>query len=410
MENKLTYLLLHGSFDYKTDIEDFFVKALGCIVKDNIKKISKSKHADEVFAASNSKDFLKTINGGVNIKTEYLNTKKVFSFGKTVKNLINKYSWEKLFYIGAGAGPLLTTAEITNIASKIKSKENIIIANNFYSSDFFAFSPANAWNKVGARHGVPLPETDNPFAYKLKEAGNLQGVKVKPSCGTFLDIDSPVDLAVLSMHPGCGKNTREFLSQKWGQSRFIDKSTLTPFLNVTAKIKKALPYFYDPFLEVFIFGRVGSIVPNYIMTKAKCRFRLISEECGMKAWGRQEKGLVYSFLGELIEKEGIKKFFKNLSKNSKAAFIDTRVLFAHKKLNVSRADRFYSDLGVYEKVKTPFVKEFTYEAANADIPVILGGHSLISGGLYTLLSLESRVESQKKTSNWSKVESQKAKI
>lgn len=371
MEKKLTYLLLHGSFDYKTDIEDFFVNALECIVKDNIKKISGVKCADEIFAASNSKDFLKDINDNFNLNAEYLNTNKSFNFGKTVKNLINKYSWKKLFYIGAGAGPLLTKTEIINIASKIKSKENIIIANNFYSSDFFAFSPAMAWNKVS-----PLPVTDNPFAYKLKEAGNLQGVKVKPSCGTFLDIDSPVDLAVLSMHPGCGKHTREFLKTGGGA-----------FRNSAEKIKKTLKYFYDPFSEVFIFGRVGSIVPNYIMTKAKCRFRLISEECGMKAWGRQEKWLVYSFLGELIEKEGVKKFFKDLSKNSKAAFIDTRVLFAHKKLNVSRADRFYSDLGVYEKVKTPFVKEFTYEAAKADVPVILGGHSLVSGGLYTLMEI-----------------------
>jgi len=376
MKNKLTFLLLHGSFEYKTDIEDFFVKALGCIVKDNIKKISGVKYADEIFAASNSKEFLKEINGGIGIKAEYLNTKRAFSFGKTVKNLINKYSWDKLFYIGAGAGPLLTKAEITTIASKIKSKENIIIANNFYSSDFFAFSPAKAWNKVGAKSHSPLPETDNPFAYKLKEEGGLEGIKVNPSCGTFLDIDSPIDLAVLSMHPGCGEHVKKILCS--GQA----------CLSTTIKkIGKTLKYFYDPFSEVFIFGRVGSIVPNYIMTKAKCRFRLISEECGMKAWGRQEKGLVYSFLGELIEKEGVKRFFKNLSKNSKAAFIDTRVLFAHKKLEVSRADRFYSDLGIYEKIKMPFVKEFTYEAANANIPVVLGGHSLISGGLYTLMEL-----------------------
>lgn len=379
MKNKLTFLLLHGSFEYKTDIEDFFVKALGCIVKDNIKKISGVKYADDIFAASNSKEFLKEINGGVNINAEYLNTKRAFSFGKTVKKLINKYSWDKLFYIGAGAGPLLTKSEITNIASKIKSKENIIIANNFYSSDFFAFSPAKAWNKVN-----PLPSTDNPFAYKLKEEGNLVGVKVNPSCGTFLDIDTPIDLAVLNMHSGCGKHTREFL-----------KTGGDTFDRAVEKIKKTLKYFYDPFSEVFIFGRVGSIVPNYIMTKAKCRFRLISEECGMKAWGRQEKGLVYSFLGELIEKEGMKKFFKNLSKNSKAAFIDTRVLFAHKKLDVSRADRFYSDLGIYEKVNMPFVKEFTYEAANADIPVILGGHSLISGGLYTMMEISTKYQAPK---------------
>lgn len=375
MKDKLTFLTLHGSFKYNTAIEDFFVNALCEIVKDNALKALKSKYINEVFVVSNKKEFLNDVKT-IGVKTEFVKTEIDFHFGKTIKVLINKHKFKKLFYIGAGAAPLITQKEVNLISREILARENIIIANNFYSSDFFAVSPAKAWNKVGARHGAPLPATDNPFAYRLKEAGNLEQVKLKPSCGTFLDIDTPVDLAILSLHPGCGKYTKEFLG-----------NAELPLAPTIKKIKQIPPYFYDPFSEVFIFGRVGSVVPNYIMSKAKCRFRLISEECGMKAWGREERGEVTSFMGSLIDKIGFNKFFKELAKTSRAAFMDTRVLFAHKKLNASRADRFYSDLGLHEKVKDRYIKTLTYEAQNADIPVILGGHSLVSGGLYTLMEI-----------------------
>ncbi|MFH1453448.1 MAG: hypothetical protein ABIH00_05665 [Armatimonadota bacterium] len=362
---KLTLLNLHGSFKYNTDIEHFFVNALGNIVKDTISKAVNLKDIDDYFIVSNNKNFLEDVKKEFPVCTEYVNTDKRFNFGEVIKRLINKHKWEKLFYIGAGAAPLITKKELASIAQKIKKKENIIIANNFYSSDFFAVSPAKKWNKIS-----PLPGMDNPFAYKLKQAGNLESIKVKPSLGTFLDIDSPVDLTILKMHPEKGKFIKEFL----------DKYDLP-----IKKIKKTLPFFYDPFSEVFISGRIGSIIPNFLIQKAKCRFRLLSEECGMRAWGRESRGEVFSYLGELIEKIGFGKFFKFLSKTSKAAFIDTRVLFAHKKLKVSRADRFYSDMGEYNKIKEKYAKELTYEAEMAGIPVVLGGHSLISGGLYTLI-------------------------
>ncbi|GAI01183.1 unnamed protein product [marine sediment metagenome] len=51
----------------------------------------------------------------------------------------------------------------------------------------------------------------------------------------------------------------------------------------------------------------------------------------------------------------------------------------------SANDRFYSDLLKPEKISDPFLREFTYEALNASIPIVLGGHSLVSGGLYALV-------------------------
>ena len=53
-------------------------------------------------------------------------------------------------------------------------------------------------------------------------------------------------------------------------------------------------------------------------------------------------------------------------------------------MRASRADRFWSDLARPEQIEEPFLREFTQAAREASIPVLLGGHSLVSGGLMLL--------------------------
>ncbi len=67
------------------------------------------------------------------------------------------------------------------------------------------------------------------------------------------------------------------------------------------------------------------------------------------------------------------------------AFIDTRVLFAHLGLDLSMEDRFQSDLGNAGAMENPLAAAITRAAMNAPVPVVLGGHSLVSGGLYALV-------------------------
>jgi hypothetical protein len=67
-----------------------------------------------------------------------------------------------------------------------------------------------------------------------------------------------------------------------------------------------------------------------------------------------------------------------------AAFLDTRVLLAHRGIEASREERFLSDLGRWEEIGEPFLREFTRAAVEAPIPVLLGGHSLMSGGLMAM--------------------------
>lgn len=104
----------------------------------------------------------------------------------------------------------------------------------------------------------------------------------------------------------------------------------------------------------------------------------------MKALGRDERGEVVSLLGHFLKEVGPRRFFDYLAGVCGAVFFDTRVIFAHLKGRVSEWDRFHSDLGEFEAITDPFIRDFTREARSCGIPIVLGGHSVVSGGLWLM--------------------------
>jgi hypothetical protein len=105
----------------------------------------------------------------------------------------------------------------------------------------------------------------------------------------------------------------------------------------------------------------------------------------MRASGRQARGEVRSLLSDYLELTGIESFFERLADMADAVFLDSRVILASRGLWPSDADRFYSDLLMSAQIQEPFLRSLTAAAASAPIPVVLGGHSLVSGGLALLL-------------------------
>ena len=105
----------------------------------------------------------------------------------------------------------------------------------------------------------------------------------------------------------------------------------------------------------------------------------------MRASGRQARGEVRSLLGYYLEEVGLERFFETLATMGQALFLDNRVLFAHRGLWPSAADRFHSDLRQPAQISDPFVRSLTEAAMAASIPVIMGGHSLVAGGMYAMV-------------------------
>lgn len=284
-----------------------------------------------------------------------------FHFGQNLRRLIDKYRIARPFYIGGGF-PLLSSNEINSIADLLRDQENCVISNNFYSADMIAFTPGKAIDEV------ELPVKDNPLARLLAEQG-LKFIPLPRSVSNQFDIDTPTDLLLLCLHPDWKSRVRSYLK--------IDDS----------RLKSAIACFQDKKAEVIVFGRVNSYVWSRLESQTKCRIRLWAEERGLKSEGRLENKKARSLAGFLLERMDFHSFFDTMAQMGDAAFIDSRVLFAHFKLSVSRKDRFNSDLGNFREIENEFVREFTRASVESSIPVVMGGHSLVSGGMLLLLEL-----------------------
>lgn len=281
--------------------------------------------------------------------------------GQTLSEIIEDYGVSKLLYFGGGAAPLLGNQALESVFDRVKSAGEGIVTNNRHASDWAGIAPASAVVKWKDR----LPQ-DNMMGWVLSTEAELPIYCPQVSSSTRLDIDTPSDLLALRMHPLVKRNLRQYLG-----NLPLDTSSLEDALSVLAA----------PARQVFVTGRISPTVWAALNEATSCWIRVLSEERGMVSSGRLQRGEVFSILGDYISKMGIPEFFEMLSNQAQAAFIDTRVLLGHQRSWPSRSDRFYSDLGIASKIADPWLREFTTAALAVPIPIILGGHGLLSGNL-----------------------------
>lgn len=362
--SKVPLVIMTGSSE-RSEVERMMSLALQAITLDTIERALAVEAIGPIVLATNSTSLAENLRGKP-VHIELGKSDEEFHFGRRLRDLITEQGMEKVFYIGGGSGVLLSSEEMSRIAETLLSTDELVIANNFYSTDFAAFAPAEAINSIE-------PETltaDNDLAWRLVKRAGLPCKELPRNAATQLDVDTPTDLMTLKLHPGVGPHTR----------RCLDSLELD-----ISHIEQALGFFTDRTAEVLVAGRVSASTWAYLEYETACRVRLFSEERGMRASGRQARGEALSLLGFYLEEVGLERFFATLAEMSQAVFLDSRVLFAHRQLWPSAADRFYSDLRQPEKISDPWVRRFTQAAIAAPIPIVLGGHSLVSGGLYALV-------------------------
>lgn len=291
-------------------------------------------------------------------------SRQPFHFGGSLRDLVVKHHLERVCYVGGGAMPLLSSEELARISRQLSTARDTVITNNIYSGDLVAFTPGSSLDKIS------LPSIDNPLPQILHSEAGLKAITLPKGISTLLDVDTPTDLAILRMYPDVGPHLRAYLD-----SQHLD----------TGRLARALAFFTDPHAEVLVAGRVSSYVWSRLEEETACRCRVISEERGMRADGRE--GAVRSILGQQLELVSPHDFFLGLSELADAAFIDTRVLFRHLRLRLSASDRFLSDMMRSQDISDPWLREITQAAKDAPIPVVLGGHSLVTGGLLALIEI-----------------------
>ncbi|MCH7579888.1 MAG: hypothetical protein IIB22_06550 [Chloroflexi bacterium] len=297
-----------------------------------------------------------------------------FQFGNRLASLIRAEKIERPVYVGAGGVPLMSGTDLAAIANHLRREQNIVISNNYFSADMVAFTPGSAIEQVDAAR------SDNYLPRLLHGQAGLESRPLPRSPETQFNIDSPADLAILKVTGGGGPKL----------AKFVDAFDVD--VEPYRRLSRCL---VDAEAELLLAGRVGSQVWPYLESETACRLRVYSEERGMRAAGRDISGKARSLLAFHLREVGCQRFFAELGELADAACIDTRPMLSHLGVAASRADRFWSDLGRPDEIEDAFLKEFTQAANDAPIPVLLGGHSLIAGGLMLLNEAAWREEDQR---------------
>jgi hypothetical protein len=339
-------------------VEDAFAQALAEDTLDTMERVLESGGVDGVVLATDNPQ----IGGRCPADVRVEGDKGPFHFGRRLVEVIRQHELERLIYLGAGSATLLGGEEFFSLGHYLGMAWNMVLTNNRYSADFAGFVPGRALFQVQP------PAKDNLLPRVLHDEADLSLQELPRSTATQFNIDTPSDLAILKLVKRAGPRLTA-----WMEVSDVDAS----------RYEACLSLLTDTNAHVLVAGRVGSQVWQYLEKETACRVRLFSEERGMRAEGR-EQGKARSLLAYHVQEVGCERFFSELAEMVDAAFIDTRVIFAHLSRSLSRRDRFLSDMGHYTEIEDEFLREFTEAAIKAPIPVLLGGHSLVAGGLMAL--------------------------
>ena len=280
-------------------------------------------------------------------------------------------------YAGAGSLALVDDAGLEALVSPIHRE---VVTNNRYSADAFVV----AGDLDMALAALASCSTDNA-AVRCLEAANFASRDLGVGPWSRFDVDTPLDLTLLRLAtrlPG----TRRL---DGGVTAFLEMATLpggrsleVPHLEAVGAVLR------DRDAQLVVAGRIPSSAWAYLETESACRVRCFIEERGM----RSARDIVpRSLLADWAQRLGPADLIAELTTLGDAVILDTRVLMAALAGSSDAAawppaeERFASDFGDASGITTPWLAELTAAAAEARVPVLLGGHALVSDGLRILV-------------------------
>lgn len=275
----------------------------------------------------------------------------------------------------AGAVPLLRAPDAALLVEAAASGAPAVRTNNRWSSDVLALGDRRLLRAIGE------VAADNALPRLLAAAG-ARVAELPGRARLALDLDTPLDLALLATVRGCPPELRALAA---GAGLAVPHRAA---LRAVAR---------DPSAELLVAGRTGSATLRYLERGTACRVRFLAEERGLRAAaGATGRGggparPPRTTLGRLLVARGPDAFGATLAELADAAIVDTRVLLADR-LGAEEAawpsaeDRFASDLLRPDAIADPWLRALTAAAAAAPIPVLPGSHTLVGPGIRPLLA------------------------
>jgi hypothetical protein len=276
-------------------------------------------------------------------------------------------------YAGAGALALLADDDLDALLSPIPGE---VAANNRFSADAFVV----AGDIDAALTALEPAGTDNGAVRLLEEAG-FRSRDVSSAPFSRFDVDTPLDLALLRLASRLPA-TRRLDARLSGFLEMVrlpgGRGLEVPQLGPLAEVIR------DREGELVVAGRVPSAVWQLVERDTACRVRLFVEERGMRS---ARDGTPRSLLAHWLTEHGPAALIGELSRLGEAIILDTRVLMAALAGSSQASawppdeERFAADFGDASRVTTPWLRELVAAAAAAPVPVLMGGHALVSDGL-----------------------------
>ena len=210
-----------------------------------------------------------------------------------------------LVLLGAGAVPLLRPADARRLVDTARVRGRVAVTNNRYSSDIIAITDAGLLLGLGAERG------DNALPHRLAERG-VSVAELPDRARLALDLDSPLDLALLALVPGTPSPLRGLAAA----------ANLVVPRRVELRAVAA-----DPGAELLVFGRASSRNLAWLERRTACRIRFLSEERGMRTAPAAQRP-ARATLGRLLDVRGPEALASVVGELADGAILDSRVLLA----------------------------------------------------------------------------------
>lgn len=292
-------------------------------------------------------------------------------FGARVRSLVAEgiRPHEGLVLVGSGSIPLAQRADLDAFLATAASGERRALVNNRYSADVVA---------VGQTAGLlNLPDLpgDNALPRWLAEVAGYQVDDLRRRTRLAMDLDSPLDVALIR-----------------GSGSVRSATDPALFDLVTSRLAGLRSVATDRRAELLVAGRTSAGTLRWLERSTASRVRALVEERGLRA-SALEAGNAgnaqrppRSALGMILDDRGPEALGAVAAELGDGAFIDSRVLLAHR-LGADESawppaeDRFASDLSLVDRIADPWLRTLTASARDASIPILLGGHSLVGPGI-----------------------------
>ena len=294
-------------------------------------------------------------------------------FGARLRRLVEELAPAGLVVLGAGSVPLATAADLGAFVVAAAAVDPGALANHRYSADIIALAHA----AEVLRELPPDLGSDNALPRWLAEVAGIPVRDLRARRHLAMDVDSPLDLLLLE-----GRRGAPHLP-------LPDDPEAVPVRDRLGALRRLAA---DPTGELLVAGRTSAADLRWLERSTRSRTRALVEERGLKTAGigatvgRPNRRPPRSLLGELLDRDGPGSLGRHVAALCDGALLDSRVLIAHRLGGDERGwptveDRFASDLLLPGRVRDPWLADLTSAAADAPIPVLLGGHGLVGPGL-----------------------------